>query len=102
MVRKVVNALGYLSVLFLLQGVISWNEKPAVFKNGMWRVELERPDGKQIVFNFQTKDSAGKKVLYVLNASERLLVDNIRLKNDSVFIDMPFFESSFRGKLDDQ
>jgi len=70
-----------------------------VLKNGEWRATIERPDGQQIVFNFETKDSAGRKIMYVINATERLLVDSITTGEDSVFIQLPFFESSFKGKI---
>ena len=69
------------------------------FRDGQWRAYLERNDGNNIVFNFEVKDSAGRKVLYVRNAGERLLVDSITLAGDSVLIRMPFFESQLRGAL---
>jgi len=59
--------------------------------NGQWRAILERKDGHSIVFNFESKDSAGKKVLYIRNAAERLLVDDIKYQGDSVLIRLPFF-----------
>jgi len=68
-------------------------------QNGPWRAILQRKDGKDIVFNFEVKDSAGKKVLYIRNAGERLLVDDITLQGDSVLIRLPFFESQFRAVL---
>ena len=66
-------------------------------RNGEWRVVLERKDGHSIVFNFESKDSAGKKILYIRNAGERLLVDDIRYQGDSVLIKLPFFESQLRA-----
>jgi thiol-disulfide isomerase/thioredoxin len=66
-------------------------------KAGIWRAVIERKDGHQIVFNFEVKDSIGKKILYIRNASEGLLVDDISIKGDSVFIVLPFFESQFRA-----
>jgi len=78
----------------------AWTSKVPVLKNGTYRAVISRPDGKEIPFNFTTKDSAGKKILYVLNSGERLLVDNVAIVADSVFIQMPFFESGFRAKVD--
>jgi thiol-disulfide isomerase/thioredoxin len=51
------------------------------------------------VFNFEVKDSVGKKILYIRNAEERLLVDDISFRGDSVLIRLPFFESQFRAVL---
>ncbi|SHL20424.1 Peroxiredoxin [Chitinophaga jiangningensis] len=70
-------------------------------KNGTWQAKLHRADGADIVFNFEVKDTAGQKVLYILNANDRLLVDNVKLQGDSVFIRMPFFDSDFKARLQD-
>src|SRR5438128_1066675 len=80
----------------------SWISKKPALKNGIYRSVLVRPDGKDIAFNFVAKDSGGKKVVYVLNAGERLLVDSITVQDDSVLIQMPFFESSFKVAVDAQ
>ena len=82
--------------------VLGWADKKPLLKNGIWKAELQRTDGRLIVFNFETRDSAGKKVLYVINGEERLLVDSILVHTDSVLIHMPFFDSHFRAKLDAQ
>ncbi len=87
----------YLCVFTLLS--LHCLDKLPVLKSGIWRAAIERPDGQQIVFNFETKVSAGKKIMYVINGSERLLVDSIETGHDSVFIQMPFFESGFRVKI---
>ncbi len=71
------------------------SETKAVLKNGIWKAVIQRPDGQQIVFNFEVKPLNGKPVLYVLNATERLLVDDIRQEGDSLWITMPFFDAHF-------
>ena len=99
-----------ISFLILFLGTfffIFWANKPTprfvssqtTLKNGMWRATIQRKDGQQIVFNFLSKDSAGKKIIYVINGTERLLVDSIQTRADSVFIQMPFFESGFAAKI---
>jgi len=65
------------------------NAQPA----GDWLATLQRPDGEQIVFNFSMENNNGKPVLYVINAMERIKVSNMRFTSDSVFIQMPLFES---------
>lgn len=82
--------------------LLGWTDKKPSLKNGIWKAELQRADGRHIVFNFETKDSAGRKVLYVINGEERLLVDSIAVWKDSVLIHMPFFDSHFRARLDEQ
>jgi thiol-disulfide isomerase/thioredoxin len=66
---------------------------------GIWRGEIIREDGHLIPFIFQTRISTGKTILYVTNGTERLLVDNIRQRGDSVFIEMPFFDSHFSLRI---
>ncbi|HET6253163.1 MAG TPA: TlpA disulfide reductase family protein [Puia sp.] len=68
-------------------------------RDGQWRAYLERKDGNNVVFNFEVKDSAGRKILYMRNAGERVLVDSIRMEGDSVLIRFPLFESQLRGAL---
>jgi len=62
---------------------------------GNWRGEIIRADGHPIVFIFQTRELSGRIIIHVINGTERLLVDNIRQQGDSLFIDMPFFDSHF-------
>jgi thiol-disulfide isomerase/thioredoxin len=62
---------------------------------GSWRGEIMRGDGHLIPFVFQTRSINGRVIIYVVNGAERLLVDNIRQQGDSLFIDMPFFDSHF-------
>ena len=69
--------------------------------NGIWQADIIRKDGQNIRFNFEMKDSAGKKILYVINGKERLLADDIRQRKDSIFIEMPFFDSRFALRLYD-
>ncbi len=92
-----------LIILIFIVSLLSlrWSEKTTILKNGYWRATIERPDGHEIVFNFETKDSLGKKIIYVINGKEHLLVDSIQIVNDSVFIQMPFFESGFRARIMD-
>ncbi len=70
-----------------------------IIPNGTWQGSILRPDGRQLVVTFEVTDSARKKVIHVLNAGERLLVDQIRQDGDTVAIEMPFFDSGFRVKI---
>ncbi len=59
---------------------------------------LLRTDGGRIVFQIEEKVDAKGTVWYFLNARERLQAKNIRVRKDSLFVDMPFFESGFEVK----
>lgn len=65
-------------------------------QTGMWRGVLTRSDAKGIVFNFQVNDAGGKKNIFIINATDRLAVDDIVQKGDSLIITLPFFDSEFR------
>lgn len=91
----------FLAIIFAVVHLTAAAQEGRVLNKGMWRASLERQDGNNIVFNFEIKDSAHKKVLYIRNAGEHLLVDDIKLQQDSVLINLPFFESQIRALLKD-
>jgi thiol-disulfide isomerase/thioredoxin len=65
-----------------------------------WRAQLHREDGQSIVFNFEWTTEKGKPVWFIRNASERILVTDIKTLKDSLVIQMPLYESQFRIKKD--
>lgn len=60
-----------------------------------YRVVLSRKDSTPIVFNMQVKMIGSKQQWIIQNAAERLTVDSIKTKGDSLYVDMPFFDSRF-------
>jgi len=78
----------------LLVTTIAASAQPAL-PSGWWRAELVREDSQHIVFNFELKYEKGQPVWYVRNAAERIAVNNIQWKNDSLIVHMPLFESVF-------
>ena len=63
-----------------------------------YRASLLRSDSARIVFQIEEVNTNGRIVWNFLNAGERLQAKNIRVKKDSLFVDMPFFESGFEVK----
>jgi peroxiredoxin len=90
----------FLAMVFCTGALFASALQEKNLQNGQWRATLERKDGKAIVFNFEVKDSAGKKIAYIKNAGERLLVDDIVVRQDSVFITLPFFESQIHAVIE--
>ena len=84
--------------LGLLAG-IQFSAAQLPVQQGRWRAFLHRSDGHSIVFNFELATKQNKPLIYVLNAGERLRVTDIVSAGDSLFIKMPFFESSFRARV---
>jgi peroxiredoxin len=87
-----------LKSIFSLIGAVVVLNANAQLKTGWYRASITRPDSVAIVFNAEVVIQNKKTVLFIRNAAERLQVDDIKLKGDSVFIEMPFFESSFKLK----
>ena len=68
-------------------------------KPGNYRGILYREDGKEVVFNIEIKGTGNQTRLYVVNATEKLLVQDLKAKGDSVFFRMPVFESEFKTQV---
>jgi peroxiredoxin len=66
-----------------------------------YRVVMPREDGIPIVFNMTVSSERNETVWVIRNASEKLRVDSIRKNRDSLFIDMPFFDSRLSMKVSD-
>ncbi len=68
--------------------------------NGVWHAALTTATGKQIPFNFEVKDTLGKKQLAIINGSERFKVSDIETKDDSILIHMPLFDSEIKTRVE--
>ncbi len=91
---------GLLFIFFVITAM-EWKIPAPNLKNGFYRFELQRQDSAKIVFISEVKFQSGKQVMYIINGQDRLLADDIETSGDSVFIRLPFFESSLRAKLND-
>lgn len=80
--------------------LLSANLEAQTLKTGLWKGRLLRADGKNIVFNFDVAYRNRLPVIHIHNAEERLEVKQVTIKGDSVFIEMPFFESAFALRLE--
>lgn len=67
-------------------------------QQGVWFGNLIREDGKIIRFHFDIKTENNKTVLYLVNAADHFRIEKVTYTKDSVFIEMPVFESSFKAK----
>jgi len=61
-----------------------------------YRAQLQVDDNTTLPFLFKVKDA---NTLEIYNAEEVITVDEIEYKNDSVFIQMPVFESYIKAKI---
>jgi thiol-disulfide isomerase/thioredoxin len=95
----IIKILAFLLLTGAFMPSVKAGDKKPLLKNGSWLAVLQRPDGQQIVFNFRTSFEKNKQLIYVINGSERLLVDSIESSRDSLWIVMPFFSARFAARL---
>jgi len=69
------------------------------FKVGSYRASLAIKDQKELPFVFKV-DSV--KQMTIFNAEEKILVDDINIKGDSIFIKMPVFDAQIIGVINDR
>ena len=93
------NTFLYLLAIVFVSIINACSPSSSDFKVGIWRGALLTESGAEIPFNFEVKDSLGKKSLAIYNSEERFAVDEISQKGDSIFIQMPLFDSEIKGVL---
>ena len=72
--------------------------KPAEIKPGIWRGVIEL-QGQKLPFNFEViKDTSGIKV-NLINASEKILLDEISMVGDSIDMVLHIFDAGLRAKV---
>lgn len=87
--------------IFVLIFFLSVNKQTAQsLKKGIWQgiLTLNETEKIELPFNFETKLQNKKNVLVIWNAEERILVDEVTLKKDSLNFKMPVFDSEFKTK----
>lgn len=67
-------------------------------KEGLWLAELRVMDNAILPFNFRlTQNANGSYEMQIINADEKINVDEIRINGDSIYIQMPVFEGYLSG-----
>jgi thiol-disulfide isomerase/thioredoxin len=72
---------------------------PDTLKTGIWRATIEI-QGQQLPFNFElTKDENGGYDIYLRNADERLLLDEVNASGDSIDIGLHIFDANIKAAI---
>lgn len=74
----------------------------AQLKKGMWRGVFTLSENKNeliLPFNFEVSHLKKQTVITIINAEERITVNELSIIKDSVIIKMPIFDTGFRLKL---
>lgn len=74
---------------------LSCAKKPVELQDGIWRGILLTKDSSKIPFNFEIKKEGENPVIEIITGSERMRVDSLVRKGDSLFVEMPLFGTRF-------
>ena len=86
-------------VILFLSFFLSAVAQPKSAIQKVWRMALQRKDGKEIIFQLEKTRVQGKTALSVVNAGEKINLTDVTSAGDSLFFTMPAFEASFRVKV---
>lgn len=88
-------------LLLLFITACSSEKRTFPLRKGVWRGELILVDsiGRIVPFNFDVKKNNDSVSFIIRNAEERIKIDEISFRNDSVFFRMPVFDSEFLCRL---
>lgn len=84
--------------LIILLSMVSLLSAAATLKEGSYRAVLvvNEIDNTELPFNFEVIYKKKKPAIIIRNGEEKILVDEIKIAGDSVFIKMPVFDTEFR------
>lgn len=89
-------------VLFCLVIVLfsTCSKKPTEIKPGIWRgiIELQ---GQQLPFNFEIIKDTSEYQVNLINASEKILLDEVRVAGDSIDMVLHIFDANLRAKVNE-
>jgi thiol-disulfide isomerase/thioredoxin len=68
-------------------------------KPGNYRAVVIREDGREVVFDLEIKINDKQTQLFIINGEEKIDLNLLRITGDSVYFNMPVFESEFKTAL---
>ncbi len=91
------NRVGYILVALLFTGCFAKKESLPELKSGIWRATVEI-QGREVPFNFEVKRNDTNDInIYLINAEERLLLDEVKVNGDSVDIALHIFDANIKA-----
>jgi len=91
------NRVGYILVSLLFTGCFAKKESLPELKSGIWRATVEI-QGRELPFNFEVKRNDTNDInIYLINAEERLLLDEVKVNGDSVDIALHIFDANIKA-----
>ena len=91
------NRVWYLLSCIVLTSCFAKKEMPHDLKEGMWRATVEI-QGRELPFNFEVKKDNQKNInIYLINAEERLLLDEVKIAGDSIDVALHIFDANIKA-----
>jgi thiol-disulfide isomerase/thioredoxin len=90
------------TIIYFSIFLLSTFASQAQLKKGIWRGILKLSETKSeliLPFNFEVSYPYNLPIITVINAAERISVNEVSIEKDSVIIKMPVFDTGFRLKL---
>lgn len=99
MYSKTLLYLFFLSLVFSACSSSSSTNEGAKILSGIWRAELDIQDQK-LPFTFEVAEVNSREYeVHLINGEERLLIDEVSVKGDSLIMPMSFFDTQIRAKI---
>ena len=88
--------------IFLLLIILTLNNSISIakdkkLKSGTWRTEFKLNDKATLPFTIEYSKKTNSIVL--INASERIPLKNVQIKDDIITVKFPIFNSEIKGKI---
>ena len=90
-------------VLFFICLSMLGNAASIQLKEGSYRgvIVLNESENRELPFNIEVKYKGKRPIIIFRNADEKIVVDEITVKGDSINFKMPVFDTEFRTKIED-
>lgn len=88
----------FIFTTFIIQCTQSDKSSDKKISDGLYRGELQLQD-QHLPFNFEVKTVEGKQQWVLLNADERLELNEVRMEGDSVFVPLFIFDASIEAQI---
>jgi thiol-disulfide isomerase/thioredoxin len=83
----------------LLMVLVNCTKKPVELKTGAWRGVINMQN-QQLPFQFEIVKNENDFDVYLHNAEEKILLDEVSIVGDSVFVTLHVFDAALRAKID--
>jgi thiol-disulfide isomerase/thioredoxin len=89
----------FLLIFFSISTILSCKPKAPDLKTGTWRGVIGI-QGKELPFTFDIEKDGESYRAYLKNVSEKILLDEISFRNDSVYMNLHVFDADLRARVE--